>query len=807
MSHSSDIEAWALDFGPTVVISFILAILVSGRVIHHFIFVNSSVCGTLMVPPSIISGAIGLVFMGVLSSIDELLASSLLDGLGAVKSTMVNFTFTALIFGLYSRNNQSKVWNVSMLIHTIFTEGFPMLLYLNVITWGQSFACTLITSILTTCGANVPVEYGALVPLGLEQGTDFLMEASELTESHAIVAEEAESLGLLVTVVTSIAVISCKALLISKGFIDPQGSKHFQQGDGASEAFSRGASGSSGSVMAMKRATSLSNMEASEGGSEVKTANTAGLGVHLAVIALPSFVAFSMALGYHTLQVTYLPFLGLLPGTRLFRISMVVALVGLVGLQRCAPVGVLRFSRETMLTLCGLTLDLIFVTSLARSLPRPHKTTHYEVVSFLVCVCLAVNLAAYVFLGRRYFPNYKFERSLVVSAGCLGNVVCSLFLSRVLDPMLLSPVPSAYTSSLLLFFFPSTTAKNKIMMGLVRRVGGWGACLVAGCFSWVWIIIFTGHVGGPGAGASAGVGSGLAAAVGSSASGSGGDKPGSLEMGLGAGGRRKSKSRRNASLSHTAHTADSRGGSDEEDGGDGDNERSALLERGDESDGVGLTQSAGAGAATVQVHLSEPSEILSPAQLCYIEGWLPADKQSRRWSLRYSLLRDGASLDTLLYMCSAHASGRRSASGTLMAPLGFVLLVEDSRSYKFGAFLSHVVEARASYDIAGGHAGPSSAGAAGGAGTGESFVFTYHADNPRGDVYRWTGRNDCFFLASARSGLCIGGGSSGAYALQLDDELDLGSSSTCETYDNACLASGEYFKCLNVEVYEVAEFV
>ena len=62
--------------------------------------------------------------------------------------------------------------------------------------------------------------------------------------------------------------------------------------------------------------------------------------------------------------------------------------------------GVLRFLRDIILTLCGLTLDLVvFVTSLARSWPRPHKTTHYEVVSFLVCVCLAVNLAAYVFLG------------------------------------------------------------------------------------------------------------------------------------------------------------------------------------------------------------------------------------------------------------------------------------------------------------------------------------------------------------------------------------------------------------------------
>ena len=462
-----------------------------------------------------------------------------------------------------------------------------------------------------------------------------------------------------------------------------------------------------------------------------------------------------------------------------------------------------------MLTICGLTLDLIFVTSLARSWPRPHMTTHYEAVGFLVCVCLTVNLAAYVYLGRRYFPNYRFERSLVISAGCLGNVVCSLFLSRVLDPALLSPVPSAYASSLLLFMFPSTTAKNKIMMNLVERGGGFVAAICGALFTWVWVVVFMSYAGGGGGGG------GVAAILSTdSANSQGRSKAASAETVGGQASRRMSKSRRDASMTHQAQTSDSRGNSDGEDhgegkgggddgsGGDEDDERTLLLEQGAGGPAKTSTPSSRAAGTRPLVHLSEPSEVLSAAQLSFIEGWLPADKQSRRWALRYSLLRDGASLDTLLYTCSSHATGRRSSSGALLAPLGYVLLIEDSRSFKFGAFLSHAVEARASYDVVG-----SGSAGLGAAGSGESFVFSFGADLPRGQCFTWTGKNDCFFLASARSGLCIGGGSSGSYALHLDDELDFGSSGSCETYDNPCLASGEYYKCLNAEVYELTDFV
>ena len=94
-----------------------------------------------------------------------------------------------------------------------------------------------------------------------------------------------------------------------------------------------------------------------------------------------------------------------------------------------------------------------------------------------------------------------------------------------------------------------------------------------------------------------------------------------------------------------------------------------------------------------------------------------------------------------------------------MAPLGFILLIEDSRSCRFGAYLSHAVEARHSYDAPGGrHASEGGAGI----GSGESFVFTFpHAVNTPGEVFHWTSKNDCFFLANARSGLCIGGAAQG----------------------------------------------
>tara|TARA_B110000090_G_C13192699_1_gene373720 strand:- start:58 stop:249 length:192 start_codon:yes stop_codon:yes gene_type:complete len=50
----------------------------------------------------------------------------------------------------------------------------------------------------------------------------------------------------------------------------------------------------------------------------------------------------------------------------------------------------------------------------------------------------------------------------------------------------------------------------------------------------------------------------------------------------------------------------------------------------------------------------------------------------------------------------------------------------------------------------------------------------------------------------------IGGGGDG-FAIQLDEDLDTGVSNRSGTYENEQLSSGEFFKCLNVEVWNLGD--
>jgi hypothetical protein len=67
--------------------------------------------------------------------------------------------------------------------------------------------------------------------------------------------------------------------------------------------------------------------------------------------------------------------------------------------------------------------------------------------------------------------------------------------------------------------------------------------------------------------------------------------------------------------------------------------------------------------------------------------------------------------------------------------------------------------------------------------------------------YKWTGNNSMFLISNPKT-LVVGGGGDG-FALQLDDELDTGVSSHSATYDNPQLSSGEFFRCLNCEVWNL----
>jgi hypothetical protein len=190
------------------------------------------------------------------------------------------------------------------------------------------------------------------------------------------------------------------------------------------------------------------------------------------------------------------------------------------------------------------------------------------------------------------------------------------------------------------------------------------------------------------------------------------------------------------------------------------------------SAGVGH-ESASAGV-NVDVKLVEASNIVSADMLHRIAGWLPASQRSRCWDLRYSLIRDGASMSSLLSQCRQ----RRNSSGTEIVE-SHVLIVEDSMGNVFGAFMAHALEKSATYY-----------------GSGENFVFRLI---PQVEIYRWSKENHLFVL-SDRTHFAIGGGGDG-FALQLDEDLDTGVSTSSATYRNPILSSGEFFRVLNVEVF------
>jgi len=195
----------------------------------------------------------------------------------------------------------------------------------------------------------------------------------------------------------------------------------------------------------------------------------------------------------------------------------------------------------------------------------------------------------------------------------------------------------------------------------------------------------------------------------------------------------------------------------------------------------GNTRNSARGSSDVRVLTDDVSSIVDVGQLQVIASWLPSSQSMSRMSMRYSLLRDGASLDSLLAHCCVGDSHHRQQYTSC------VIIIEDSWGYVFGGYVAHPLRNCSSYY-----------------GNGESFVFSL---TPNKETYKWTGRND-FFVMSNIHHLAMGGGG-GGFAFQLDDELSTGVSNSSETYDNQTLSSNEFFKCLNVEVwtFDVGSFV
>lgn len=180
-----------------------------------------------------------------------------------------------------------------------------------------------------------------------------------------------------------------------------------------------------------------------------------------------------------------------------------------------------------------------------------------------------------------------------------------------------------------------------------------------------------------------------------------------------------------------------------------------------------------------------PDSVLPVDLQRQLEAALPPGLRTvGHWSRSFSLRRDGSSTLAILELLSKSCD-----------PV--VIAIQDQKGSVFGGFLPSGLYVDESMNINSFVEGPN--------GDGNSFVYTFGRPASKMDmlrIYRWTGANRFFRLLSSQGGFAMGGGNRG-FAFYIDEALTLGTSQASATYANDCLASGETFECINLEIYTI----
>lgn len=103
----------------------------------------------------------------VFQVIDPTITEDLGSGLEDVKTNLINFVFAALILGLTCSRKSSQHITFKGVMTSILHEGLPMIIYSQIVIWGQSTACLLVLCVLNKLGFDIPDLFAAMIPLGL----------------------------------------------------------------------------------------------------------------------------------------------------------------------------------------------------------------------------------------------------------------------------------------------------------------------------------------------------------------------------------------------------------------------------------------------------------------------------------------------------------------------------------------------------------------------------------------------------------------------------------------------------------------
>jgi hypothetical protein len=518
----------------------------------------------------------------------------------------------------------------------------------------------------------------------------------------------------------------------------------------------------------------------------------------VALIFICVFLAFNFGLStrFFEAEIDWFKAHCILSGVRLFELSIFFIII----IHYVLVFTKFSFRTDWLMRLSGLMLDMTCIAKLASAIPAPTnlEEVNYGLVSVFVLACTIWNVYVFIYFAKDMFSNFYFERAVVLSADCMGHPEMGLLFARTLDPEMSTLVPVAYICKLAMFIVPSSGGKNTIVISLLDRHGPFVALMVCVCVVGAWAMIFdqclksryintskkisedfliegtetgTGSVeSSKGAGAGAGAGGSPIVRTNISSSGLRNRE----ERGRGASFNFREDNSFTASdekqslLSKDNLEFDDEDKQDEAPSGNSGGNVSKTSKERFSSSGDPVKNDAKSKSKdffpAVEVKMSQESSIVSKTQFQEVASWLPTSDQTKNF-----VQRDGASLCTLLALC--HDSVAECFSS--------LIVIEDSWGYIFGRYVGEALTNSRSYS-----------------GSGQSFVYSLM---PSPQVYRSSGVNSLFVLSSVDQ-LLMGGGGDG-FAFQLNDELNTGVSNKSDTYRNPQLASNEFFKCLNVEVW------
>ena len=162
-------------------------------------------------------------------------------------------------------------------------------------------------------------------------------------------------------------------------------------------------------------------------------------------------------------------------------------------------------------------------------------------------------------------------------------------------------------------------------------------------------------------------------------------------------------------------------------------------------------------------------KIIKLAEIEAIRLFMPTRYRSMSWDLQYQMSEDGVSLNTFMTKCEKKKP--------------IVLLILTDKQVKLGAFLSEGIQKNKK----------------GFYGTGETFVFNF---DPLFNGYKWSYANQCF-VSTTSTDLMIGQSIKGGAAIYFDNNMLIGYSDACETFNSPPLADKHSFKIIDVEAWSM----